>query len=95
VPTKPTEASFRFSLYVAGVSSRSARAIVNVRAFCEQRFGADYVLDIIDIAERPDAARDAQLIAAPTLVKELPPPAQRFIGDLSEPEVLAQRLGVA
>lgn len=87
-----TDTSFRFSLYVAGVTSRSARAIVNVRAFCEQEFGADYVLDVIDIAERPDAARDAQLIAAPTLIKEQPPPAQRFIGDLSRPEVLAARL---
>jgi circadian clock protein KaiB len=70
-------------LYVAGMTSRSARAIENVRAFCEKHLEGRYDLQVIDVYQQPDLARSEQLIAAPTLIKKLPLPLRRLIGDMS------------
>ena len=77
-------------LYVAGLTARSSAAIRNLRALCEEHLEARYDLEVIDICEHPETARGEQIIAAPTLVKQLPLPLRRLIGDMSdEKRVLA------
>lgn len=70
-------------LYVAGMTARSTRAVENVRAFCEKHLEGRYDLQVIDIYQQPALARTEQLIAAPTLIKKLPAPLRRLIGDMS------------
>ena len=70
-------------LYVAGMTSRSTRAVENVRAFCEKHLEGRYDLQVIDVYQQPALARTEQLIAAPTLIKKLPQPLRRLIGDMS------------
>jgi circadian clock protein KaiB len=73
-------------LYVAGLNSISLRAIENLKKICEENLQGRYELEVIDIYQQPVLARGEQIIAAPTLIKELPPPLRRFIGDLSQTE---------
>jgi circadian clock protein KaiB len=80
-------------LYVTGGSPRSVRAIVNVRALCEQHLADRYDLEIVDIARDPMRARTEQLVAAPTLVRQRPLPECRFVGDMSQTERILHRLG--
>ena len=84
-----------FWLYLAGNTPVSARAIVNTRRFCEDNFLGRYELEIIDISLHPERVREAQIIAAPTLVKKRPLPEQRVIGDMSRTEGLLQRFALA
>lgn len=85
---------FILSLYVAGITPRSLRAIENAKQLCETYLKDRCELEIIDIYQQPGLAKDAQVIAAPTLVKHLPPPLQKFIGDLSDPEPVLIRLAI-
>lgn len=85
---------FVLSLFVAGISPRSLRAIENAKRLCDEYLQGRYELEIIDIYQQPGLAKDAQVIAAPTLIKSLPPPLQRFIGDFSDPEPILIRLAV-
>lgn len=71
-------------LYVSGMTPRSRRAIENVKRICEEHMEGAYELEIIDIYQQPIFAREGQIVAAPTLVKELPPPLRKFIGDMSQ-----------
>jgi circadian clock protein KaiB len=73
-------------LFVAGMTANSRRAIENVRKICEERLKGRYELEIIDIYQQPIFAREGQIVAAPTLVKKLPPPLRKFIGDMSGTE---------
>jgi len=73
-------------LYVAGTTPRSNRAIVNIRKICEEHLKGRYELEVVDVVKNPSLAAGEQIIAAPTLVKKLPLPLRRFIGDLSETE---------
>ena len=73
-------------LYITGTTPQSARAIVNIRKICEENLEGRYDLEVVDIAERPALAVGEQIIAAPTLIKELPLPLRRFIGDMSQTE---------
>lgn len=73
-------------LYVSGQTGRSSRAIENLRCLCEEQFRGCYELAIIDVLERPQMAEQAQVLATPTLVKQLPPPIRQIIGDLSDRE---------
>ena len=70
-------------LYVTGATPASTRAIDNLKAVCEEHLKGRYELEVIDIFQRPALARGEQIVATPTLVKHLPAPMQRFIGDLS------------
>lgn len=70
-------------LYVTGSTPASMRAIERVRALCEEHLHAGYELEVIDIYQLPNLAKDHQIIAAPTLIKLLPAPLRRFIGDLT------------
>lgn len=78
--------SYFFRLYVSGTSPRSALAITNVRKICDQYLAAQYELEVIDVYQQLQATKDAQIIAVPTLIKELPFPSQRFVGDMSNTE---------
>lgn len=76
-------AKYILRLYVTGSTGRSLRAVQNLKKLCEEHLPDDYDLVVIDIYEDPGAAREAQVIAAPTLVKKLPLPIRKFVGDLS------------
>lgn len=73
-------------LYVTGATSRSRRAIVNINAICRDHLHGRYDLQVIDIHQKPALAKDEQIVAAPTLIKCLPLPLRRIIGDLSDRE---------
>jgi circadian clock protein KaiB len=73
-------------LYITGSTPRSARAISNIRKICEAHLEGRYDLEIVDIAQHPTLAEGEQIIAAPTLIKMLPLPLRRFIGDMSHTE---------
>ena len=73
-------------LYVVGTTSHSKRAIVNIRKICEEHLQGRYELEIVDISRHPTLAEGEQIIAAPTLIKKLPLPLRRFIGDMSQTE---------
>jgi circadian clock protein KaiB len=70
-------------LYVTGSSARSLRAIYNLKKLCDEHLSDNYDLEVIDIYEHPETARQEQIIAAPTLVKLLPMPLRKFVGDFS------------
>lgn len=71
-------------LYITGMTPHSTRAIVNIRTICEEHLQGRYDLEVIDISQHPTLAEGEQIIAAPTLIKTLPLPLRRFIGDLSQ-----------
>jgi circadian clock protein KaiB len=73
-------------LYITGMTPRSTRAIENIRAVCEEHLKGRYELEIIDIYQHPNLAKGEQIIAAPTLIKKLPVPLRRMVGDLSNKE---------
>ena len=77
-----TRARYILRLYVTGSSHRSLRAVYNLKKLCEA-YLPDYDLEVIDIYKDPEAAREEQIIAAPTLVKKLPRPIRKFVGDMS------------
>ncbi|HMK66011.1 MAG TPA: circadian clock KaiB family protein [Thermodesulfobacteriota bacterium] len=71
-------------LYVTGMTPRSSLAIQNIQKICEENLKGRYELEIIDIFQKPYLAEGEQIIAAPTLIKKLPLPIRRFIGDMSD-----------
>ncbi len=73
-------------LYVAGMTPRSTRAVETVRTICEEHLQGRYDLEVIDVYQQPTLARGEQIIAAPTLIKKLPLPLRRIIGDMSNKE---------
>ena len=73
-------------LYVAGLTPRSRMAIANITSICEEYLHGRYDLEVVDVFKRPVLAREEQILATPTLVKKLPAPLRRFIGDLSHKE---------
>jgi len=81
-----SEVKYVLRLYVAGVSLRSSQAITNIRKICDEHLQGRCDLEVIDILQHPVLAEGEQIIAAPTLIKKLPPPLQRFIGDMANVE---------
>ncbi|MBF0336912.1 MAG: circadian clock protein KaiB [Nitrospirae bacterium] len=77
---------FVLKLYVTGKTPRSERAIANLKDICEGELQGQYDMLIIDVLERPQLAEDEKILATPTLIKELPMPIRRIIGDLSDTE---------
>jgi circadian clock protein KaiB len=80
--THPTD-RYVLRLYVTGMTSRSTRAVNNLRAICEEYLEGRYDLEVIDIYQQPVLTKGEQIVAAPTLVKKLPLPMRRIIGDMS------------
>ena len=76
-------AKYILRLYVTGSSGRSLQAVNNLKKICDEYLPNGYDLEVIDIYENPGAAREEQIIAVPTLVKRLPQPLRKFVGDLS------------
>ncbi len=76
--------TYILKLYVTGTSPRAEVAIANLRRICEQELRGQYQLEIIDVLENPQIAEDDKILATPTLIKQLPPPLRRVIGDLSD-----------
>ncbi len=81
-------------LYVAGMTPNSQRAIENVELICKEHMQGRFELEIIDIYQQPALAKKGQIVAAPTLVKELPLPLRKFIGDMSQTERILVGLDV-
>jgi circadian clock protein KaiB len=77
---------YELTLFVTGSTPRSTRAIQNIKNICEKHLHGRYTLEVVDIYQQPDKARDDQILAAPTLIKKLPLPLRRLIGDLSSEE---------
>jgi len=73
-------------LFIAGINPKSRKAIENLREILEANLKGQYELEIIDIYQQPIFAKEGQIVAAPTLIKELPPPLRRFVGDMSNKE---------
>jgi circadian clock protein KaiB len=73
-------------LYITGMTPKSTRAIANVRKLCEKYLEGRYELDVIDIYQQPKLAKGEQIIATPTLIKKLPLPLRKLIGDMSDTE---------
>lgn len=71
-------------LFVTGSTPRSLRAITNLRAICEEHLAGRYTLEVVDLYQQPELAKENNLIAAPTLIKSLPDPIRRVIGDMSD-----------
>jgi circadian clock protein KaiB len=73
-------------LFVSGSTPRSSRAVENIKRICEEHLPGRYDLEVVDVYQQPELAREQQLIAAPTLVKENPKPVRRIVGDMSNEE---------
>lgn len=78
--------NYLLKLYITGQTPRSRRAIDNLRRICEDELYGQYEMHVIDVLERPQLAEDEKILATPTVVKELPVPIRRIIGDLSDAE---------
>jgi circadian clock protein KaiB len=85
-PQKPKSKEYVLRLYIAGTSSKSMRAVANIKEICEGSLKNRYDLEVIDIYQQPVLMKGEQIIAAPTLVKKLPLPLRKFIGDMSDTE---------
>jgi len=79
----PAGETWELQLYVAGESPRSAAALDNLRRICDEHLAGRYKIEIVDLLERPRLASEQQIVAVPTLVRRLPPPTRKIIGDLS------------
>jgi len=88
------EAEYVFHLFITGATPNSTRAVRNLKQLCEQHLPGRYDLLIIDIYQQPAMARQEQIIAAPTLIRQRPLPVRRLIGDLSERSVVLAVLGL-
>ncbi len=81
-------------LYVTGMTPRSTRAVANLKAICDAHLAGRYDLEVIDLYQRPALAHGEQIVAAPTLVKKLPAPPRRLVGDLSRTDRVLAGLGL-
>jgi circadian clock protein KaiB len=83
---KAKQESYILRLYVTGTTQQSLRAIENIKGICEEHLKGRYDLEVIDLYEKPGLASGEQIIAAPTLIRKLPLPLRRVIGDMSNTE---------
>jgi circadian clock protein KaiB len=77
---------FELRLYIAGQTARSLAALANLQRICDEHLEGRYRIQVIDLLERPQLARGDQILAIPTLVRKLPPPIRKLVGDLSNTE---------
>lgn len=83
---KAENGKYTLRLYVAGMGPKSLQAIDNIKRICEEHLPGRYQLEIIDVYQYPIFAKDGQIVAAPTLIKELPPPLRKLIGSMADTE---------
>jgi len=82
----PKPEIWKLRLYVAGQTPKSVRALTNLKALCETHLKGHYQIEVVDLLENPQMARGNQIVAVPTLERDLPKPVQKIIGDLSNTE---------
>ncbi len=84
-PRRSAKSAKRWSLrlYIAGQTPRSLAAFANLKQLCEEHLAGEYHIEVIDLVKKPQLARGDQIVAIPTLVRRLPPPLSKIIGDLS------------
>ena len=87
--------TWRLRLYVAGQTPKSITALANLRRLCEERLAGRYHIEVIDLLSQPHLARRDEIVVIPTLVRKLPPPIRRIIGDLSNEERVLVGLDVS
>lgn len=92
---EPDAAHYRLRLFVTGTTPRSARAIQNLRTICEDNLQGRYELEVIDIYQHPECVQAEQIVVTPTLVKQLPSPVRKLIGDLSDKERVLAALEIS
>jgi circadian clock protein KaiB len=85
-PAAAAPRSWKLKLYIAGQTPRSLAAIRNLKTITEEHLDERYEIEVIDLLENPQLAKGDQILAVPTLVKNLPPPLRKIIGDLSDTE---------
>lgn len=88
------KSKYILSLYISGATNRSKTAIENIKKICEENLKNRYKLEIIDVFQQPEKLRSEQIIAVPTLIKRLPAPLRKFIGDLSDTDGVLIGLGL-
>lgn len=88
------DSTYVLRLYITGSTPRAKSAVIKVKKFCEEHLKDHYELDVIDIYQQPTHAREAQIVAAPTLVKKLPEPLRKLVGDFSNPNRVLVALGL-
>lgn len=84
--TTPESKMWKLRLYVAGQTPRSVAAIDNLERICQEHLEGRYEVEVVDLLKNPRLARDHQILAVPTLVRQIPHPARKIIGDLSNVE---------
>ena len=82
----PRKAKYELCLYVAGNTQKSAVALANLKRICSVHLGGEYRIKVVDLVKNPALARGDQILAIPTLVRRLPSPLRKIIGDLSDTE---------
>lgn len=85
-PEDPAPEKYILRLYVTGMTEKSERAIQNIKRICEEHLKGRYELEVIDVYRNPVLTRGDQIVATPTLIKKIPEPIRKFIGDMSETE---------
>jgi circadian clock protein KaiB len=83
---KPPSAKWELKLYVAGQTPKSLQAFANLKRICENHLAGEYRIEVIDLMKNPQLAQGDQILALPTLVRKLPEPVRKIIGDLSNTE---------
>ncbi len=85
-PASPPSAKWELKLYVAGQTAKSLQAFANLKRICEEHLAGEYHIEVIDLLKNPQLAKGDQILALPTLVRKLPEPVRKIIGDLSNTE---------
>ncbi len=85
-PVQPKPKAWQLRLYVAGQTPRAMTALENLKRLCEEHLAGRYKIEVIDLIKNPQLARGDQILAIPTLVRKLPTPMKKIIGDLSDKE---------
>jgi circadian clock protein KaiB len=83
---KPPRAKWELTLYVAGQTAKSLQAFANLKRICEEHLAGEYRIEVVDLLKNPQLAKGDQILALPTLVRKLPEPVRKIIGDLSNTE---------
>lgn len=89
-----TDQPLKLTLYVAGQTPKSLAAIRNLKTICDTHLAGRYIIEVIDLKEQPQLAREHNIVAIPTLVRQLPVPIRKIIGDLSDTEKVLIHLAV-
>ena len=92
--TNPVGDFWRLRLYIAGQTPKSLTAFANLKRLCEDHLKGRYAIEVVDLIEQPSLAKEDQILAIPTLVRRLPQPARKIIGDLSNTERVIAGMGL-